>query len=252
MTPESNQIGSPIGGRETLLETIARRLIGLVMGNHYKAGDRLPAELELARQFSVGRGAIREALKALSVVGLVRVERGKGTYVADRSDFLVGPISLGFNLGVQFSSLVDARKLIEVELAGLAAKHADAKAIRVMQGHLEGMQKHAALGAFEEFLKADLGFHFAVADAAGNPLLSQFMTLIRNLMAQWITLTSKEPGVAEEALNQHGSILEAVRNHKFREARDAMARHLETMARHLSKVRRRQKANPLHAAWRER
>ena len=242
MPAESNQLIVPIGGRETLLETIARRMIGLVMEDHFKAGDRLPSELELARQFNVGRGAIREALKALSIVGLVRVERGKGTYVADRSDFLVGPISLGFDLGVEFSSLVDARRLIEVELAGLAAKHADAKAIRVMQEHLEGMQKHAALRAFEEFLKADLGFHFALADAAGNPLLSQFMTLIRNLMSQWISLTSREAGVAEEAINQHRSIFEAVRNRKSREARDAMAHHVNAMARNLAKVRRRQKA----------
>jgi GntR family transcriptional regulator, transcriptional repressor for pyruvate dehydrogenase complex len=117
-----------------------------------------------------------------------------------------------------------------------------------MQGHLEGMQKHAALGAFEEFLKADLGFHFAMADAAGNPLLSQFMTLIRNLMSQWISLTSKVPGVADEALNEHRSILEAVRNHKPREARDAMVRHLKAMARHLANVRRRQKAKLANAA----
>jgi GntR family transcriptional repressor for pyruvate dehydrogenase complex len=117
-----------------------------------------------------------------------------------------------------------------------------------MQGYLEGMQKHVAVRAFGEFIRADLGFHFALADAAGNPLLSQFMTLIRNLMSQWISLTSKVPGVAEEALNEHRSILEAVRNHKPREARGAMARHLEAMARQLANVRRRRKAKLPNAA----
>ena len=248
MRQQPIQVGFPIGGGATLLKTIAGRMIRLVMQNHYKHGDQLPSELELARQFNVGRGTIREALKALSVVGLVRVERGKGTYVADRSDFLVGPISLGFEADVQLSSLIDARRLIEVELAGLAAKLADPNSIGVMQDHLENMRKHAALGHHEEFLTADLGFHFAVADAAGNALLAQFLTLIRNLMAQWMSKTSKKPGVAEEACNQHGSVFEAIRAHKPFEARAAMTRHLKTMGRHLRTVSRRKKARSLYVA----
>ena len=248
MAPEPQEIGFRIRGRETLLDTIARRMICFVMEDHYKAGDRLPSEYELARQFNVGRGAVREALKALSVVGLVRVERGKGTYVADRSDFLIGPISLGVDIGVQFSSLVDARKLIETELAGLAAKHADAKAIRVMQRYLEGMEEHAAAGGYEEYAAADLGFHFAVANAAGNSLLSQFMTLIRNLISEWISLTSMEPRVPEGAVDEHRLIFEAIRNHKPREARNAMARHLDASAHQLRVQRRRQRAKGLHQA----
>jgi GntR family transcriptional repressor for pyruvate dehydrogenase complex len=231
-------IGFKIRGRETLLETIARRMIGIIMEDHYKAGVRLPSEYELAKQFDVGRGAVREALKALSVVGLVRVERGKGTYVADRSDFLIGPISLGLDLGIQFSSVVDARKLIETELAGLAARHADANAIRAMQGYLESMQEAAATGESEKILAADLGFHFTVANAAGNVLLGQFLTLIRNLMSEWISRALKQPGVADEAVDQHRSIFEAIRKHKPREARKQMVRHLEAMSRRLAAPRR--------------
>jgi DNA-binding FadR family transcriptional regulator len=242
MRQPPEQIGFPIGGGATLLETIAGRMIRSVMQNHYKRGDRLPSELELARQFNVGRGTIREVLKALSVVGLVRVERGKGTYVADRSDFLVGPISLGFEAGVDLSALIEARKLIEVELAGLAAKLAGPSAIRAMQEDLDRMRKHASLRDHGEFLKADLSFHFALADAAGNVLLAQFLTLIRNLMVQWISQTSETPGVAQEAVDQHRAILEAVRSHRPVEARKAMVSHLRTMARHLLKVRRGQKA----------
>jgi DNA-binding FadR family transcriptional regulator len=239
---QPDKVGFPVGGGATLLETIAGRMIRLVMQGYYKRGDRLPSELELARQFNVGRGTIREVLKALSVVGLVRVERGKGTYVADRSDFLVGPISLGFEAEVQLSSLIDARRLIEVELAGLAAERAGPSAIRSMQENLESMQKHAGPRAYGEFLKADLGFHFAVANATGNMLLVQFLTLIRNLMTQWISQTSSLPGVAEKAIDQHRLVFEAIQNHQPEEARGAMARHLESMARHLLKVRRRRKS----------
>jgi GntR family transcriptional repressor for pyruvate dehydrogenase complex len=117
-----------------------------------------------------------------------------------------------------------------------------------MQSYLEATEEHAAAGGSEKFVAADLGFHFAVANAAGNPLLSQFMTLIRNLMSEWISLASKEARVAEEAADEHRSIFQAIRNHKPREARNAMARHLEAMADRLRAQRRRQRAKGLHQA----
>ena len=89
----------------------------------YKAADRLPSGPELCRLFRVGRGAVREALKALAMRGMVRVERG--TFVGKRSEFLVAPLRLGLMAGAELQSLIEARQLIEVELAGLAARALD-------------------------------------------------------------------------------------------------------------------------------
>src|SRR5579872_1148715 len=74
-----DNVGIPLGGGETLSEAIARRMIRLFTRGDYKPGERLPAEAELARQFRVGRGAVREALKALSIIGLSgsSAERGR-------------------------------------------------------------------------------------------------------------------------------------------------------------------------------
>ena len=93
------------------------------MDGKYKAADRLPFGLELCRLFRVGRGAVREALKALAVRGMVRVERG--TFVDKRSEFLVALFRLGLRAGAELQSLIEARQLIEVELAGLAARALD-------------------------------------------------------------------------------------------------------------------------------
>jgi GntR family transcriptional regulator, transcriptional repressor for pyruvate dehydrogenase complex len=236
-------IGFPIGGRETLLDSVARRMIQLLMDGHYKAGEQLPSEYELARQFKVGRGTIREAIKALAIVGFVRAERGKGTFVADRSEFLVGPISLGFESSANLESLVDTRKLMEVHIAQLAAKRADRKALANLESHLVVMERAAAAGSLDEYLKADMAFHFAIADAARNQLLSQFLMLIRNLMRQWVSVSLRIDGVAQEALTQHREIAEAIRKGDEELAGHAMSRHLDAMGKHLLSARKDPRRN---------
>ncbi len=229
----SSVVGYPVGGRETLLDSVAKRMIKLLMDGHYQAGEQLPSEYGLASQFNVGRGTIREAIKALAIVGFVRAERGKGTFVTDRSEFLVGPISLGFESSTNLESLIETRKLMEVHIARLAARRASRKAIVAIESHIATMEKAASVGNMEDHVKADIAFHFAIADASENLLLGQFLTLIRNLMKQWVSASLGVVGVAEEALMQHREILEAIRSKNEDLAGEAMARHLEAMGNRL-------------------
>ena len=231
MILSKRQVGLPIRRRETLLDGISKRLIRLIMENRFKAGERLPSEHELARQFNVGRGTVREAVKALTVIGFLRVEHGKGTFVADRSDFFMGPLALGFDSSVQLDSLIGARRLIEAELARLAAKQASREDIRAMEACLVSMEQALKPESSVEFQQADLEFHFVVAKAAGNPLLSGFMTLIRNLLREWISVSLRITGIAEEALRQHRQIFEAIRGGKAQLAGRAMIRHLQFVAK---------------------
>jgi GntR family transcriptional repressor for pyruvate dehydrogenase complex len=236
----NSAIGFPIGGRETLLDSVAKRMIQLLMDNHYKAGEQLPSEHELASQFNVGRGTIREAIKALAIVGFLRAERGRGTFVADRSGFLVGPIALGFDSSLPLDSLIDARKLIEVQIARLAARRSNRNSIRAMEEHLALMRQGAESGNSEEYLRGDVAFHFDIADTAQNPVLTQFLTLIRNLMQQWVSLVGGMSGVAEEALKQHRDILDAIATGNERLAGQAMEIHLEAMGKRLALAKKKQ------------
>jgi GntR family transcriptional repressor for pyruvate dehydrogenase complex len=238
----NSEVGFPVGGRETLLDSVAKRMIQLLMDNHYKPGEQLPSEHELASQFNVGRGTIREAIKALAIVGFLRAERGRGTFVADRSGFLVGPIALGFDSSLPLDSLIDARKLIEVQLARLAAGHSHRSSIRVMEEHLALMRQGAHSGNSEEYLRGDVAFHFAIADAAQNPVLTQFLTLIRNLMQQWVALVGGMSGVADEALKQHREILDAIAAGDERLAGQAMEIHLDAMGKRLAVAKKKQVA----------
>lgn len=220
----------PVGRSGTLTEAIAGQLIQLIMNGDYKPGERLPSEFELAARFKAGRGAVREALKALSIVGLVRVMRGKGTFVSGRETFLTRPLSLGVKADTGLRRLIEARKLVEVELAGLAAERANEDQIRAIETCLVRMRTSIEPEQSEEYLDADVGFHFGIAAAADNFILSQFMTLIRNLMQQWISESLSLAGVAIESLRQHRRILAAIRNHKPAAARRAMEKHISAMA----------------------
>lgn len=221
----------PLPRRETITETIARQLNRLIAAEQWKPGERLPSESELARRFQAGRSAIREALKSLAVAGLVSVRRGKGTFVNSRSDFLVGRMSLGLEPSVDLQALIEARALIEVEIAGLAAERGRSDEIQSIETYVSHMANAIRIGCLNEFLEQDAGFHFAIARASRNPLLSQCVTLIRNSMQEWISLAVDRPEIASEALQQHKSILRAIKRHRPTAARNAMRRHLAVAAR---------------------
>jgi GntR family transcriptional repressor for pyruvate dehydrogenase complex len=231
-----DNVGIPLGRGETLSEAIARRMIRLFTRGDYKPGDRLPAEAELARQFHVGRGAVREALKALSVVGIVRVERGKGSFIRERQEFLVRPIAMGFEPEVEPRSLVGARKLIEVEIAGLAAERATPDQIDFIESFLHRMEQTMDFEQNDEYLRADVDFHFAIATAAGNPILGQFLTLLRNLMREWILASLAQPEAPKEAVAHHRKILGSIRAHDVAGARMAMETHIDAMGKRLMRL----------------
>jgi len=212
-------------------EAIAGQLIRLIMDGRLKAGDQLPTESELAKQFRVGRGSVREALKALCVVGLVRVERGKGTFINEPSSYFMGPISLGFDPRSEIASLIDARILVEVKIAGLAARNAKPEDVRAIESYLQKMRLAMAPEQTEVFLDADIGFHFAIAGASQNRILAQFLTLIRNLMQDWINTGLQVPGLSEKAVQDHVQIFEAIAARRPISAAKAMRRHLLNMGK---------------------
>jgi GntR family transcriptional repressor for pyruvate dehydrogenase complex len=223
----------PVGRSGTITEAITAQLAHLIMNGHYKSGDRLPPEFELAKQFRASRGAVREALKSLSLIDIIRVERGIGTFVGEPAHFLTRPLVLGLTAHRELRQLIEARKFMEVELAGLAADRADASQILSIEACLNRMSKLLKVEQPEEYIQADLSFHFAIADAARNTVLEQLLGLIRNVMQEWMRESLRAPGAAVEALSHHKRILKAIQERKPSRARKAMERHLIAMWAHL-------------------
>ena len=219
--------------RTTLTADICRQMVSRLIAGDWSEGDRIPAERELCQRLGVGRAALREALKALEIMGMIEIRLGDGTYVCHRSEFLSRPLLwaiMGSNLS-ELRELVEARCLIEVELVGFAAERATAEDLKELGSHLDRME--ASLADFNAFLAADLHFHLAVGQAAHSRILRNALELIRNLMRNWIGESLKRDGVALEALNHHKQIFLAIAKKNPERARASMRKHLEIMAGHL-------------------
>jgi len=217
--------------RTTLTADIYRKLVAHIIRGVWKPGSRIPAERQLGQMLGVGRASLREALKALEIMGLIETRLGDGTYVCQRSEFLSRPLlwAITSTSETEIQELVEARRLIETELAGLAAERATADDLKLIGAHLDRME--ASLHKPSEFLQADIEFHLAIGQAAHNSILMNALNLIRNLLQQWIGSTLQTPGVSQMALEHHKTIFLALAKKNGSAARTAMMAHLGEMAR---------------------
>lgn len=219
--------------RVTLSEEIADRLISSILNGRFKFGERLPPERDLAKYLGVGRPSIREAMRTLSVIGLVEVRPGEGTFVVDKhSDFLAKAFSWSVLLDAGTAEeVIEARIAIESELAGLAAKRASAADLARLRELLAEMR--ASHGNPKRFSTADLAFHLALGSAARNQALNRLLHAIQSLLRQWIQRALSLPSAYEAALAQHERVVAAIEAGDDVEARAAMRAHLEEMGRTL-------------------
>ena len=149
----------------------------------------------MGQQLGVGRASLREALKALEIMGMIETRLGDGTYVCKRSEFLSRPLlwAITSSSETDVHELIEARRLIEAELAALAAERASSEDLRLIGIHLDKME--TAHGSAAEFLEADIDFHLAIGHTAHNSILLNALHLIRNLLQEWIGATLKLDGV---------------------------------------------------------
>ncbi len=221
--------------RTTLTADVSRILVAHLMRGQWREGEKIPAERDLCLKLRVGRASLREALKALEIMGLIETRVGDGTYVCSRSQFFAKPLLWVIAGGSesQARELVEARTLIEVELAGLAAERASDESIELLERELRRMAD--AIDDPEEFVQADVSFHLLLGLAASNGILVNALNLIRNLLRQWMLTAVSRKGIAEKAYAQHKRILRAIKDHDGRAARKAMQNHLHAMAEVLPK-----------------
>jgi len=236
----AHQFLTPVN-RTTLTGDIYRKMVAHLLRGDWSPGEQIPPERELCQQLGVGRASLREALKALEIMGMIETRLGDGTYVCERSEFLSRPLlwAITSSSEAEAQELVEARKLIEVELAGLAAERATSADLKGIGVHLDQME--VSLHDVEQFLRSDIAFHLAVAQAAHNSILMNALLLIRNLLQNWIGSTLKIAGVAQKALEQHQSVFLAIAKKNPAAARTAMQNHLQEMANFLLASEKAQK-----------
>ncbi len=212
--------------RAGITELVVQRIKELLERGELKAGSRLPPERELADVLHISRPSLRTALKALSVMGIIRAKPGAGTYIAESlPEVFTEPMhfmTLINNTSVE--ELFEARRIIEAGLAELAAERATEADIAVLTKEVEGMK--ATVGDPENFLKHDVRFHQAVAHAANNKLMSGVMDTVAQLLYHIRRQTISRASDLDEAIEWHQKIIAAMQKRDSKRAKDLLSGHL--------------------------
>ena len=212
--------------REPVSNEVAQVLLTHLVSGEYKPGQRLPPERALADSLGVGRSLIREALKALTLLGLIEVRPGDGTYLRRRpSNLLPASFEWGLLLGEnQLEDVMEARQELEVVLAGLAALRrtdADIADLRVL---LEAMRDATEAA---DFVAADVAFHLRIARTAKNSVLQSMHNGTQSLLHAWISRVIAAADETKPSYLEHEPVFLAISDGDEAAARNAIRRHLQ-------------------------
>jgi GntR family transcriptional repressor for pyruvate dehydrogenase complex len=227
--------------RTKLTASVFEQLLSYVVKGEWRAGDRIPPERNLCQQLGIARTSLREALKAMELVGMLDSRVGDGTFVCPRSEFFSRPLLWSFT-GTdheELQEIMEARTIIEENLAGLAAERGTEEQIEEIGRAVQLMRD--CIVREDSILDADMAFHLAVSSAAHNEVLRNAVRLLRNLTRQWIHFKLMMPSVPEIVLKRHVAIYRAIAGRKATVARKAMRLHLEETMRLVANVVKQRK-----------
>jgi DNA-binding FadR family transcriptional regulator len=210
---------------EKLSDQICTQILKTIISGHYKAGDLLPPERNLADSFGVSRVVVREALGSLLAKGIVSVRQGRGTTInpIDQWNTLDAEVLLLLHGDDIFENLIQMRQIIEPELAALAAEH-------ITDEDIEELRELSDLpddDTIEQHVERDSAFHLAIAKATGNPVLLIVLSSVSALLKESRRRTFVVPGEMPKARRCHQEIFSAIEARDPEAARQAMAAHMQ-------------------------
>jgi GntR family transcriptional repressor for pyruvate dehydrogenase complex len=207
-------------------QDVVKQIIDLITKGRLKKGDQLPSERELTDNFQVSRTTVREAIRCLESMQLVKSRQGNGTFVvASGEDANVRRLcSALFQERDDIIDIFYIRKIVEPSIAELAAEYATSDEIKEMAGMIKKQEENLVIG--ENTAQSDTDFHTALARAAKNRVLGRLMHALMDLLTE-----SRKEGLhtqlrAQESLRGHRAVFEAIAKGDRVAARESMRRHL--------------------------
>lgn len=218
---------NPTARRSSLALEVANKLVDFIQNNNYQPGDRIPSEFELADQFDVGRGTIREAVKLLTSRNVLEIRPAKGTFVCETPGITEDPLGLAF---VQdkvklINDLLELRIVLESYAIRNASLRATPEQIRYMRQCVDAIEENKEDN--EVCVKNDIAFHQCIAESSGNSVISIVLPIIRRNMQYFNSLSFEREW---DLVNRgHYAMIEAIEMH------NPMLAEVETL-KHLSYV----------------
>lgn len=210
---------------EGLTQHVVRELKRSILQKIVTPGERLPPERELATLLGISRGSLRQALKALQVMGVLKIVHGSGAFLSETAEDILGdPEYVLVPLrGHSFAEMYEARRAMEAESAATAAMRATDQDIKRMRAEIKSM-RHSTRN-IQRFVQHDRLFHRHIALASGNRVFVWFIDLLQKVLAEGQVSharTERLGGVIAE----HQRIVAAIELHEPDMARAEMLAHL--------------------------
>jgi GntR family transcriptional repressor for pyruvate dehydrogenase complex len=217
--------------RGSLAERVARRLLELVRTRNLKPGDMLPPERELAAMLQVSRPSVREAVRGLQILGVLKARQGSGIYVSSlEAADLLGPLQLLITLDARnVNALHEARLIIDSEIARRAATGLPEPELARLRQMLE--VQRGLTGDPTGFRVCDMEFHRTIGEAGGNPVLERVSHSLYVLGMEYRRIASETSGVLLQSLSDHEAIVTALAARDEVAAAAAMQTHLRHVHR---------------------
>lgn len=216
-------------------ERIVQQIEQWILDGRMKPGDQLPGEHVLAQQFGVSRTAVREAARTLREKGLIEPFSGRGTFITHgMSQVMRQSLDLMAKMGQLDgrAHLGEVRHILEPHIAALAATRVQPQHLRAMREAYQAMDHN--LDNPDGYIEADLDFHLALAEAAGNSLILSLLDSIVGLLREERIRLFQIKGAPRRSQLHHKRILEAVERQQAEAARQAMRAHLQEVRKYSS------------------
>ena len=228
-----------------LSDQVARAIQSEISASRLVAGDKLPTEAMLVKQFAVSRTVVREAVSQLRSLGLVETRQGSGAFVK-----AAGFSPLQFDAGSVVSKraviqMVEVRRALEAEVASLAAQRASAGDIKRIEQAVKALDRAVKKGG--DGVDEDIALHRAIADAAQNQFLIRTLDYLRQFLHGATRVTraneARRADFAAQVQAEHTAIVNAIAAGDAARARKAAARHMDNA------IKRIEQADP--AFWQQ-
>lgn len=225
--------------KTSVSQQVVDYILGRIDRGELKSGDRLPGEREFAESLGISRVPLREAISALSAMGVVEKRHGDGNFIAEFSSDVLGRILHTYTMldHTLSNDLFEARSLIEGAAAQLAARNATESDIAALRETLAQMERDVPAYVRGEkdlayMLKQDDLFHLLCAAASHNEFYIQFINIMHTIgtdMGLYEDTYGRDPEKYYVSLDYHHRLVEAIANRNEQAAHDIMHHHIESI-----------------------
>lgn len=221
------QVDASSGTKKGVAQSVVNRVLDLIRTGMLRAGDRLPSERNLIEILDISRPSLREALRALAILGVVDTRHGGGAYVTNlEARTLLAPLDFFLALSeANLTDTFDSRRLVELEIVRRAAEKATTEDIDDLNGMLIAHEK--VLSDPVAFRMLDSRFHARLSAIAGNPILERIAYGLYNMGLDIRRRATQDLSLIRRSLGEHTTIVRSIEAHDPAKAVAAMSLHLD-------------------------